>query len=211
MKVKTIAAIHSKVGRRINNLLNKFRRKVSNKEYEEVMSSFGAPQDIDNFMTENFEYEQDWFGGIFDNARCPKSMLYHKKDDCDSYAWFAYEALKQLGYEVFMVAIQFPSMKNWHVSCFFINGENLCAMDNWGYRKDRCTIQGLFDIYEEANMEKVSGCFFFDNKWETLLTIEKHQMFLFKHSSAEELRADLRIREMTCVCDDRGRKGGDFE
>ena len=84
-----------------------------NEEFIAVIASLNTPEDISNYMLENFTYEIHDF-----TAQTPYQLYLSKKGDCDEFAAFGVFTANYHGYETWQIQIFDNTMFSHYVAVY---------------------------------------------------------------------------------------------
>ena len=88
------------------------------------LTKIHSPEDLSKFMRKNFTFVEDSQNfGKTDYWQSPEEMLSLKKGDCEDFALFAHAALKELGFESYVVSIYGKNQFAHTVTVFKQNGK----------------------------------------------------------------------------------------
>jgi len=96
-----------------------------------------SPEDLSKYMRKNFKFvEDDKNFGKTDYWQSPQEMLDLKKGDCEDFALFADAALKELGFESYVISIYGKNRFAHTVTVFKQDGKYRVLNDGKLYKYD---------------------------------------------------------------------------
>ncbi|HTL47462.1 MAG TPA: transglutaminase-like domain-containing protein [Verrucomicrobiae bacterium] len=97
-------------------------------DFQTLTTKLSTPEDLAKYMWRNFRYENDQSNfGKAEYWQSPEEFMENKAGDCEDFALFASEILKQQGKKTFLLNIYGSGFA--HTICVFVENGKYNAMD----------------------------------------------------------------------------------